>query len=151
MSSQRVPPEDFENLLTNLPPGSKIQVEKLDSGEVIVDGTPKTKAQLLQEKYSHLIGEPITITDAAEKYRVPRPAIRGWVYQSNYIRFVDEESYPKLVDEAEVALCAAIYHERKAAGISGVPFFDEDDTVIEELKHPDLSAYRRRKRRNQGN
>ena len=51
------------------------------------------------------------------------------------------------LDEAEVAYCAEIYHERKAAGIrSGAPLLDEDGLPYE-LKHPELSAYRCRKRR----
>lgn len=132
--------------LTTLPPGAKIEVSKTPTGEISVSQQPLTKQQLIAQNYSHLAGQGIPINEAAEKYDVPKGTIGRWVYTQNYVSFVDEDSWPKLVDEAEVALCAAIYHERKAKGITGIPFFDDDDFIIEDLKHPKLAAYRRRRR-----
>ena len=50
------------------------------------------------------------------------------------------------LDEAEVAYCAGIYHERKTLGITRVPLLDENGLAYE-LKHPKLFEYRRRKKK----
>lgn len=132
------------SLLTGLPSGVKIKLEfvKLPSGEIVVttDAPKKTKQQLLEEKYSRLKGHGITISQAAIKYEVSREAIENWVYQAKYVRFVDEVSYPKKIDEAEVALCADIYRKRREQkGRLNIPFFDEDGYIVEGLKHPGRS------------
>lgn len=125
------------DLLTRLPPGATIELKKSTSGDIILNGhSRKTKQQLIDEKYAYLKGIGISLSQAAKKYGVPRGAIRAWVYQSNYIEFTDRNAYPQLVDEAEVALCADIYKERRAAGTSGLPYFDEDGYLIEEVQRP---------------
>lgn len=131
-------PPALVDLLKNLPAGATLGLTKLPTGEIVVTDEPKrTKAELLEE-YAHLKGRGITITDAAERYGVPRSAVTDWVYRTGDVSFVKESSYPKLVDEAEVALCAKIYSERKAAGITGVPYFNPDGTEYE-IKHPHRS------------
>lgn len=142
---QSLSPSDLEQLLTKLEPGSKLELEKTPSGEVIVSGL--TKEQIIEQDYGHLAGQGISMSKAAKKYRVPRGALQNWIYRKNYVNIVDEDSYPQLVDEAHIALCAAIYHERKEEGITGVAYFEDDGTVITGLKHPKLAAYRARKRK----
>jgi len=143
--TQTLTPAYLIELLTNLPAGHKIEISKTPGGEVIMS-QEKTKAQLIEEKYSALAGQGISLSEAAQKYDVPRATITSWVYRSADINFVDETSYPKLVNEAEVALCSEIYWDRKKREIAGIPFFDENEVLIDNLKHPGLSEYRRRKR-----
>ncbi len=144
--SQNLSPTQIIDMLVKLPPGGKIEVEKSHDGDFTVsDNTPPTKTQLIQQKYSHLAGQGISITDAADKYGIPRGAIKGWVYQSGYIHFVDQDAYPQLIDESEVALCADIYRRRQATGTSGLPYFDERDAVIQEVKRPASSRKPRKK------
>lgn len=138
-------------LLTNLPPGNILQVKPLPSGEFTVavvqeEEKPKTKQELIAEKYAHLVGRGITMSQAAIDYQIPKNTVRNWVYQSRYVRVVDEDCYPRLVDEAEVAVCADIYKERQKIGLTGLPFFDDAGYVITERKREDLAEYRRRKR-----
>lgn len=144
---QKLTPAQLADLLTNLPPGAKIEIKRTPTGDLIVSQT-KTKTQLLEEKYSHLCGQGITISDAAKKYTVPRGAIDSWVYRSGYVSFFDESCYPKLINEAEVALCADIYRQRKATGTAGLPYFDENDLLITEVKRPISSrpGYKRNKK-----
>lgn len=137
--------DDIPKLLTKVPAGVKITLIKHPEGDFMVD-IPKTKQQLIDEQFAHLKGQGISISEAAQKYDVPRGAIEAWTYNAGYVNFVDEAVYPKLIDQAEVALCAQIYHQRQKNGLSGVPYFDEDDLPIVELKHPQLSEYRRRKK-----
>ncbi|MFQ5612902.1 MAG: hypothetical protein ACE5H9_12285 [Anaerolineae bacterium] len=140
-----------EKVLTQLIRDGKIEAAKLPSGEILVSDHDldqgKTKEQIIAKKYGNLRGRPITITDAAKKYNVPRGTLNAWVFRSNYIRIVDDLSYPKKIDEAEAAYCAEIYHARKRERITGIPFFDEEGRPYKKLKHPKLSKYRRLKRK----
>lgn len=141
-------PVDIARVLNSLPPGHKIEFRKLPTGVIIVtdDAPKKSKSQLLEENYAHLKGVGITISEAADKYGVPRSIVRTWVYRTNDVGFVNEASYPRLVDEAEVALCAGIYKKRKQAGIIGIPYFDDDGFHLENIQHPDRAAKRRSRR-----
>lgn len=147
-SNRQPTPAEILALLTNLPPGGTIVIERTAQGDITVNTTnpAPTKEEIIAARFAALRGVGITISDAAEKYGVPRKAVEGWIYRSGYVHFVDRASWPKLVDEAEIALCAEIYHERQETGLTGVPFFDDDGAIIDELKRPELSAYRRRKR-----
>jgi hypothetical protein len=140
-----------ENLLTQLIQAGKIEAVRLSSGELLVSDNNdpqkiKTKEQIIAEKFGKLRERPITVSEASQKYRVPGSTIREWI-PLEYVHIINSGGYPMKLDEAEVAYCAEIYHERKAAGIrSGAPLLDEDGLPYE-LKHPELSAYRRRKKR----
>lgn len=154
MSKKQIELNDLLALLTNLPAGSILSLEKSPNGAVLVaDDTPKTKQQLLTElPYAELAGQGISITQAANKYLVPRGTIEGWLYSQNYIAFVDEGAYPKLINEAEVALCAHIYHQRQEAGLDkgGAAYFDQDGYPVvskQDLKYPRLADKRREQRR----
>ncbi len=139
-----------ENVLTQLIRTGKIEAVQLPSGELLVSANSspqkiKTKEQIIADKYGPLKRQPITVSEASQRYKVLNRTIREWV-SLNYIQVVDD-GYPMKIDEAEIAYCAEIFHERKAAGVrSGVPLLDEQGLPYE-LKHPELSAIRRRKKR----
>ncbi|MCK6629317.1 MAG: hypothetical protein L6R45_29590 [Anaerolineae bacterium] len=134
---QTLSPTDLPALFTTYPPGVKLQLEILPNGAIhVADTTPKTKTQLIDELFPHLKGQGISISNAAKKYGVPRGAVNDWVYVTGYLHFVDETCYPKLVDEAEVALCAQIYHARRAANTAGLPYFNDQGHIITTIKRP---------------
>jgi hypothetical protein len=137
-----------ENILTQLIQAGKIEAVRLPSGEVLVpadNGTHIiTKEQIIEEDFAALRGQLITVSEAAEKYDIPRSTIQSWIYRSNYLEPVGD-NYPLVVDEAEVAYCVNIYKQRRATG-SKAPLLDENGLPYE-LKHPDLAAYRRQKRK----
>jgi len=143
-----------ENLLTQLIQAGKIDAVRLVSGEVLVPANNDTqkirsKEQIIGKKFKDLIDQPITITEASEKYNIPGSTIREWI-PLEYVHIINSGGYPMKLDESEIAYCAEVYHERKASGIrSGAPLLDENGLPYE-LKHPELSEYRRRRRR-QGN
>jgi len=137
------------SLLTRLIQNGKLEAARLPSGDILVSDNGrdlsqiKTKEQLVEEKFGYLRFAPITVSEAAAKYRVPNTTLREWIAH-RYVTVVDE-AYPIRVDQAEVAYCAEIYHRRQSMGIrSGVPLLD-DDGLAYQLKHPDLSQYRRRR------
>ena len=144
-SSHQLPPAEVEDLLINLPVGVKVNVEKLSNGDVsvLVEAPAPTKEQVIAEKYAHLGGQGITLSQAAEKYGVPRKAIENWVYISHDVHFVDVRCYPKTVDEAEVALCSVIYQERQKMGTAGLPYFDDQGRVIAAVKRPASSRHKK--------
>jgi hypothetical protein len=138
-----------EEALTQLIEAGKIEAVRLPSGELLVaadnGSLPKTKDEIIQEKFANLRGQPITISEAAEKYDVPRSTIEKWV-EREYIDIVDANSYPMRVNEADISYCVDVYQERKAMGIKGgVPLLDENGLPYE-LKHPTLSQRRRRQK-----
>lgn len=141
-----VSPNEAKNLLTDLSPGDRIGFKKLSTGEVQVlaaDAMTKTKDQIIQEKYSSLAGQPITASEAADKYDVHRRTIFKWI-DKGYLTVLEPEPVMQ-VDEAEVAYCVDVYKERRDKIPKGVPLLGEDGLPYQ-LKHPQLSAYRRRKK-----
>jgi hypothetical protein len=137
-------PTEAQKLLTNLSPGAKLEISKTPEGEIVVSeaSETKTKEDILKEQYAKLIGQPITVTDAAERYNVHRDTIIEWK-KKDYITVL-KPGYRMELDEAEVAYCADIYHKRQRK--SGVPLLD-DDGLPYQLKHPQLSEYRESKRK----
>lgn len=139
-------PEQARQLLTDLKPGSKIEVRKLPTGEIAVSDPTQTKEDILKEHYACLIGQPITVSDAADKYRIPRTTIFDWK-NKGYVTVL-ETGYRLTMNEAEVAYCSDIYNRRKASGLGfrGSPLLDENGLEYE-LKHENLARYRRRRKK----
>ncbi len=140
-------PKQAKNLLTDLQPGAKIEIEITPNGEIVVSSNGndnvKTKQDILEESYADLIGQPLTISKASKRYKVPNSTLRDWIKQK-YIRILDD-GYPVKINEAEVAYCARVYHQRKKAGtLKGTPLFDLNG-LPNKLMHPSLSEYRRKR------
>ena len=136
-----------EEVLTRLIRDGRIDGAQLPSGDLLVsdDGLneAKTKEQIIEEKFGNLIGQPITVTEAAEKYDLHRNTLLEWS-KNGYIAVL-KHGYRMELDEAEVAYCAEIHYERKELGITRVPLLDENGLAYQ-LKHPKLFEYRRRKK-----
>ena len=144
--------EQLQELLTQLPPDAKIELETKPSGEInvgivveeaVVNGNYRTKEDILKEEYSDLLNCWLTLSEAAKKYDVPRATLSSWIYRANYIEQT-KGSYPMTINEAEVAYCVDIYQERRAIG-SKAPLLDENGLPYE-LKHPSIAQYRKDKK-----
>lgn len=136
-------------VLTRLVQDGKIEAVQLADGEVAVSDKDlaenKTKEQIIAERFAHLVGQPITISEAVKMYRVPDGTLRVWISRG-YIQIVDGDSYPMKIDEVDIAYCAYVYHDRRARGAHfGAPLLDEEGRPYA-LKRPELSEYRRKKR-----
>ncbi|RLC84524.1 MAG: hypothetical protein DRJ03_14090, partial [Chloroflexi bacterium] len=120
-----------------------------DRGEMvsqtaIENNLPKDK--IIQLRYPELVGVPITLTEAQEKYNVNRATIFRWAKNNNYIRVL-KNGYGMTLDEAEVAYCAEIYHRRIERGIgTHTPLLDKTGKEYQ-LKHVWLSKYRKKKKK----
>ena len=138
-----------EKALTQLIKASKIEAVQLPSGELLVAAEDngkngqnlKTKDEIIAEEFAHLRLKPITVTEAAENYDLHRDTVLEWT-KKGYITSLKHSGRGSRMelDEADVAYCAKIYHER--GGKRGVRLFDEDGDPYQ-LKHPQLSKHRR--------
>ena len=134
-----------ENVLTRLIQDGRIDAAQLPSGELLVSDetlNEKSKEQLVEEKYGHLQGRSITVTEAAEKYDVVRNTLLNWVKYGHIA--VLKPGYRMELNEAEVAYCAEVYRKRTRSGFT-TRIFDEDGLPYQ-LKHPDLAEYRRKRK-----
>jgi hypothetical protein len=140
--------DEAKNLLTNLPPNVTIELTKLPTGGFVVfpvQEMTKTKDQIIEEKFSGLRKQSIRLSDAAKQYKVSTANLTRWM-QAGYIKAEKQVPYNTLLNEADVAYCAHIYHERKKQGATfGSRLFDEKGNPYE-LKHPNLAKRRRRQK-----
>jgi len=104
-----------KKVLIQMIQAGKIEAVQLPSGELLVAAEkngnghgPRTKDEIIAEKFSHLRGQSIKVTEAAEQYNLNRRTILRRK-DSGYISEVDPGSYPIKLDEADVAYCAYIY------------------------------------------
>jgi hypothetical protein len=137
-----------ENVLTQLIQTGKIEAVRLPSGELLVPASNgsdlRSKHNVINQKFRDLCGKPITVTEAAEKYDLHRDTVLEWK-KREYITVL-KSGYRMELDEAEVAYCAEIYHQRQTTGgTRGVPLLDENGLPYQ-LKYPDLAKRRRYQR-----
>lgn len=102
-------------------------------------------SKIRREDFAHLEEVPITVSEAAQKYQVPRHAIYRWI-RRGYIRVLQEVSGGrgkalKIINEADVAICSAVYKIRKHYN-SLAPLLNSDGEPYL-LKYPELSKKRR--------
>lgn len=137
---------ELKTLLTNLHEGDTLEiVTREGQKQVLVLSEPLSKEDIIERRWPELIGKPITVGEAAKKYKIGRPTIFKWV-QKGYISILDKDAYPMPLDAAEVEYCVQIYEERKKTGIGfyGAPLLD-DHGLPYQLKRPDVAEYRQRK------
>jgi predicted site-specific integrase-resolvase len=136
-------------VLTQLIETGKVEAARLPSGEIVVSDADlakaKTKAQIIQEKFADLDGQPIRLSDAARKYQISTANLARWA-KAGHIRVLKQTPHNTELSEADVAYCASVYHERRQQGSTfGSRLFDEDGRPYY-LKHPALAAQRRKQR-----
>ena len=108
------------------------------SGETVVSEasvrelTPKEKLPEYK-KYAHLKGMSIWISDASRKYDIPNQTIVRWVAKGIIIRLGTDKN-KVLIDQADVAYCAEIYHAHPGQGkwlfnLDGTPYVPRTERV----------------------
>ncbi len=127
--------------LRNLVEQGKVMAGTLPGGEIAVavqegkvvemvetngsqEQQPRRKEDLPEyQAVAHLKGHPIWISEAARKYGIPNPTLVRWV-KRGWIQRLGREKNRVLIDEADVAFCATIYHQR--GGKQGRRLFDKN-------------------------
>jgi predicted site-specific integrase-resolvase len=99
-----------------------IRAGQLPTGEILVSEKdasaqkPTPKEELPEyQKYAHLKGVSIWLSEAARTYRIPLVTISQWV-KKGVIKSLGMEGNKVLLDGADVAYCAEIYHRREGQG-----------------------------------
>jgi excisionase family DNA binding protein len=134
---------DVYTLLSNTSDSAKINISHSPGKDMI---TVSSKQELINQKFPALIGQDITVTEAAKKYAINRRTILEWITKG-YIKVI-KSGYQMTIDNADMAYCADVYLQRKNNGIGfGLPLLDENGLPYT-IKHPNLSAYRRRRKAN---
>jgi hypothetical protein len=100
----------------------KIRAGKLPSGDVIVSeqdtlAQKQTPKEELPEykKHAHLKGQEIWISEAARQYNILQATISKWV-KAGFVRTLRVSGNKIIIDEADIAYCAEIYHQRGGPG-----------------------------------
>jgi hypothetical protein len=123
---------EMEQLLTRFSELMGVPVLQI---KAIMEKASLTQARPRRESFAHLRGVKITVSQAAEKYRVPLPTVRAWT-DKGYITVLDT-AHPKQLDEADVAFCVAVKAQRVKLGItSKVKLFDESGEPVYDVKYP---------------
>lgn len=137
---------DVYALLSKTPESAKINISHSPGKDMIT--VTSSKQDLIKQKFPALIGQAITVTEAANKYDINRRTILEWITKG-YIRVI-RPGYQMTIDNADIAYCADAYIARRRAGFGfsgAAPLLDENGLPYT-LKYPDLSAYRRRRKEN---
>jgi hypothetical protein len=142
-----------KTLLDHVKSGS-IASAQLPNGELLVAETNVDSSLKIKRKdYKHLHNQPISASEASRKYSqihnisISQRIFSRWA-ELKYITVL-ERGYRLLLDEADVAYCAAVYkakHDLYRGRMSGVRIFDEAGNPYE-LKYPEVAARLRAERR----
>lgn len=132
-------------VLSSAPDDAKIDIDQPTTGKTMITVT-MTKDDLIKQNYAHLVGNPITVNNAIEKYRIPQTTILKWK-NIGYITVI-KPGYKMTIDEADMAYCAEAYHARRNAGFGfgGTAKLLDENGLPYQLKHPDLAKYRRNRK-----
>jgi hypothetical protein len=64
------------------------------------------------KKFAHLTGQSIWLSEAARFYDIPQRTISRWV-QMGIIKKLEPSGNKVMIDQADMAYCAEIYHSRQ--------------------------------------
>ncbi len=118
-------------ILAGILPNGEIVVSMSNGNKSPIESSVPKEQLPEYEKHSHLRGVGIGISDAARMYALNRTTVIKWV-QAGYIRNLGQDGQKVLIDQADVAYCAEIYHQR---GGVGKWLFNPDGTPYK-LKYP---------------
>jgi predicted site-specific integrase-resolvase len=123
-----------------------IHAIELPGGEIAMPES-QTPNIITRDMFDDLRGIPITVTEAAAKYRVNRRTIINWTKiktKCGTLIQVLKPGYRMEINEADIAYCSTVYHQLKSK--RGSRIFDDEGNPYT-LKHPWLADYRKQKDR----
>jgi hypothetical protein len=140
-------------LLERVKSGS-IASGRLPNGELLVAENDIDPSLMIQrEDFEHLRGKKISISDASRKYSDTRVTVTHsnfsrWA-KANHIAVLEAGSWKVMLDEADVAYCAAVFkakYDFYGGQMAGVRIFDKDGNPYQ-VKYRDVAAVMRAERR----
>ena len=138
--------------MSNLKPGDRLEIKRSQTGalEMIPLAAERTKSDIISREFANLQGQAISLSDASRKYKVQQPTFSRWI-KSGHLSILANDGYRTMIDEAEAAYCAKIYHEKyqeHGGNLKGVVIFDDEGNPYQ-MKYPDLAERKRQQRRKQ--
>ena len=148
-----------KKVLTQLIEDGMVQTRETSNGELLVvaennsnSQESQTKEEIIAKKFAHLRGKVISASEASRRYsddqiKIYPSRFSDWA-KAGYIA-AEFDGYRLLLDEAEVAYCAAVYREKFKeydGRLTGVTIFDEDGNPYQ-LKYPEVAQRMRFERR----
>ncbi len=128
--------------LQGLIDSGNIRVAQLNGTIAVAESELDQIIAITREQYKHLQGKPITVAEAVEKYNLGQFALRGWINRG-YVQIITP-GYGMIIDEADVAYCAAVYQAR--GGTRGARIFDKNGLPYQP-KQTVWAEYQRKRRR----
>ena len=115
----------------------KIEAIQLPDGglavnEQVIKKTLRKEDLPEYKKHEHLDGKEVGINEGAINYEVPYTTLYRW-YKKGLIERLGKKGQKVLLDEADVAYCAEIYHDR---GTQGRKIFNADGTPYQPKTGP---------------
>ncbi len=99
-----------------------IRAVKNEKGEVLI-AQEDIEEFVAREQFDHLRGRGLGIAEAGRKYDIPFSTVSRWS-KIGYIKRLGRSGKKVLIDEADMAYCAAVY--RMQNGGPGKRIFDDD-------------------------
>ena len=99
-----------------------IRAVKNEKGEVLI-AQEDIEEFVVREQFDHLRGKGLGIAEAGRKYDIPDQTLSRWS-KAGYIKRLGRSGRKVLIDEADVAYCAAVY--RMQDGGQGKRIFNDD-------------------------
>ena len=99
-----------------------LRAVKNEKGEILV-AQEDIEEVVAREQFDHLRGKGLGIAEAGRKYDIPNPTLSRWS-KAGYIKRLGRSGQKILIDEADVAYCAAVY--RMQDGGQGKRIFNDD-------------------------
>jgi len=125
-----------------------LSAAKLPDGEYLVaENELDPSLNIKREDFEHLRGRKISVSESSRKYNIPHTNFSRWA-KLGYITVL-ERGWKVLLDEADVAYCAAVYHAKYQlyqGRMMGVSIFDKDGNPYR-LKYREVAANLRAERR----
>jgi predicted site-specific integrase-resolvase len=141
-----------KNVLRQRVESGRLEVIETVNGDLLVaDHNVDLSLNIKREDFEHLRGHGIGVREAAKKYEVDVGTLSGWI-KAGHIQTITKNykrGQKKLIDEADIAYCAAVYKEKYNfynGRLSGVRIFDAQGNPYR-LKYPEVAAQMRLERR----
>ena len=140
-----------ENMLLDKVNSGALNAVELKTGEILVANNELDPSLTIRrEDFDHLRGVAVSTSEASQRYEIDRSAFNRWV-RSGFITVLNSSRSMRLLDEADVAYCAAVYQAKVRiydGQITGVRIFDRDGNPYQ-AKYPEMAAHKRDVRKRQ--
>lgn len=136
-------------LLKRIKSGKLVAAQLPDGEYLVAEHDIDPSLSIKREDFEHLRGQGISASESSRKYDISTANFSRWA-KLGYIQIL-ERGWKLILDEADVAYCAAVYkakYEFYDGQLSGVNIFDKEGRPYK-LRYREIADMRRNARRQQ--